>query len=198
MRSSIAVQRGPSQLKTDLRHVLRQETRQEHDALDRAISTLDITRIDGFCRFLHIHHTCFTAMQTRALAACQSRLALADMVDGLSRDLSAVGAQKAALHLALPPRLDPLAVDYMVAGSRLGTKVLHRIWAQATDPMVRQADGYFGLTGTPTLWPDTCHNLSRVPVDTPRAAAIVADTKTLFQLFSTAFDALGTDQDTCV
>lgn len=120
------------------------------------------------------------------------------MVNGLQRDLKSVSTDHALPEATLPSDLEPLAIDYMVAGSRLGTNILRKSWAAAVNPLVLQADGYFGLPIDPSLWQETCQALAVVPTNSSHADAITADTRILFQLFASVLETLTSDQDVFV
>ncbi|WP_411890149.1 biliverdin-producing heme oxygenase [Yoonia sp. SDW83-1] len=185
-------------METDFRHALREQTRTDHDFLDRMISTLDIARLRDFRVFLQIHHSCFLVMQARSLGQGLSTAALSNMIDGLAADLDAVTANPYAIDLPTPSALDPLSIDYMVAGSRLGSKILSKRWGASTDPCVQRANTYFGQAIDPKLWPETCRALSALPPSSARADAIVEDTRTQFQLFAAAFAKIVTAEDALV
>ena len=182
-------------MKTDLRHVLREQTRADHDLLDRSITTLDIAQLHDFKVFLEIHHYCFVVMRSRALDQGLSTSVLADMIDRLAADLEIVSGGRHSFDLPVPAALDPLSIDYMVAGSRLGSKILRKRWGASTDPCVQRANSYFCQTDDPKLWPETCRALSAVPSGSARADAIVEDTRTQFQLFAAAFATVVTAQE---
>ena len=159
------------------------------------ITTLDIARLDDFTSFLQIHLSCFVAMQSRTTDQSISMSTLSDMIAGLATDLNIVSGKPATLHMPLPRVLDPLSIDYMVAGSRLGSKILCKRWGASTDPRVQRANNYFGQTGDPKLWPETCRALTAISADSPRAAAIVKDTKSQFQLFTAAYAKIVTTEN---
>jgi heme oxygenase (biliverdin-IX-beta and delta-forming) len=174
-------------METDFRHTLRAQTRVEHDRLDQMITTLDIAQLADFKVFLKLHHSCFVVMWSRAADQGRSNSALSGMIDCLAADLEIVSESRHPVKLPLPAALDPLAIDYMVAGSRLGSVILRKRWQTSTDPCVQRANTYFGQPVDPTLWPEICRALSAVPMGSARADAIVKDTKTQFQLFAAAF-----------
>lgn len=89
---------------------------------------------------------------------------------------------------SLPSAIDPLAIDYIAAGSRLGTKVLYKRWAASTDQTVHAANNYFGLENDAGFWHATCEALSDIPVKSARAQTIVRDTRTLFALFASVYN----------
>lgn len=137
-------------------------------------------------------------MQAHANEACQSRATLDGMVTALRADVERFdGGQPARAHPLSGP-LDPLAIDYMVAGSRLGTKILHKTWAASAHPAVLRANSYFGQEIDATLWPQTCQALTSVNASSARADKVVADTRRLFKMFVTVFQDLGTDQEALV
>lgn len=180
---------------TDFRKILRDQTRPDHDRLDELIGTLDISQRLGFTTFAEMHLSCFLAMQARQSATSKSAQTLRNMIDGLRKDLSVVTDRKTVTRAELPNHVAPLAIDYIVAGSRLGSKVLRKRWSKSTDGKVQGASVYFQQPVDPRLWPETCQALSDVVPTSAQAGAIIKDTKALFQLFSTAFDAAVLTQD---
>jgi len=162
-------------------------TKTDHDRLDQMITTLDIAQLADFKVFLKMHHCCFVVMRSRAMDQGLSTSALPGMIDSLAADLKVVFGDRHPVDLPIPAALDPLSIDYMVAGSRLGSAILRKRWQTSTDPCVQRANTYFGQPVDPTLWPETCRALSAVPTGSARADAIVKDTKTQFQLFAAAF-----------
>ena len=108
-------------------------------------------------------------------------------------EMSAEHGEMSAEHGEVPAEhdaassLDPLAVDYVVAGSRLGLKVLKTRWASSSDPLVRAAGAYFTQPNAAPAWPKVCRALSTVSLDSARAGAITRDTKRIFDLFAATY-----------
>lgn len=176
------------ELPLDFRMVLRQETRVAHDVLDHAFTATDIADPDGFSAFVAVHLACFRAMRSRLISPNLSRATLDMMIAGLAQDAHVIGISEPAAMPPLADTIDPLAIDYMVAGSRLGSKVLKTRWAQSQNADVQRANAYFGQIADPALWPATCQMLATVPPDSPRAVAIVTDVIALFNYFMTVLD----------
>lgn len=163
----------------DYRLVLRVQTRKAHDRLDHLISSLDITSIAGFERFCKIHITMF-----EALAPFDRSPATSELIAALQRDIAAVSTDDVCVSsLAMRP-LHPLAVAYIVEGSRMGTQVLQKRWAAATDPKIKAANAYFGLVPTPDRWRDVCDRLRRVPNASEQAEKITQDVLEIFNSFT--------------
>lgn len=179
----------------DFRMVLRDQTRSDHDRLDQLVGSLDISQRSGFTAFAEMHLSCFLAMQSRQSEDSNSVQTLQDMIDGLRKDLLVITDRETVTRSELTHTVAPLAIDYIVAGSRLGSKVLRKRWSKSTDASVQGASVYFQQDADPKLWPETCASLSEVASTSLQAATIVKDTKTLFQLFSTAFDTAVLTQD---
>lgn len=165
------------------RDVLKQQTGPHHARVDDALSGLDIAQPDGLARFLGIHLSCFKAMTAVAADGSETRANLAEMETRIQTDLDRLGKTKCA---GLTPGLsdtDPLALDYMVEGSRLGSQILKRRWAASQDTSVQAANAYFSLEPTAGRWRRVCDDLAAIPAASQRASKITADTCNLFDIF---------------
>ena len=188
------------------RHQLRAMTRTDHQRLDDLFSALDITRRVDYARFIGVHLAVFEVLQRHLAPSSLTRQQLLAGLACLQRDLATLGERRAQMrhrptghdemptgHDEMPAGhdaadgLDPLAVDYVVAGSRLGLKVLKTRWASSSDPLVRAAGAYFTLQNAAPSWPKVCRALSTVPLDSTRAGAITRDTKRIFDLFAATY-----------
>ena len=195
------------------RHQLRAMTRTDHQRLDDLFSALDITRRVDYARFIGVHLAVFEVLQRHLAPSSLTRQQLLAGLACLQRDLATLGERRAQMrhrptghdempagHGEMPAGhgempvghdaadgLDPLAVDYVVAGSRLGLKVLKTRWASSSDPLVRAAGAYFTLQNAAPSWPKVCRALSTVPLDSTRAGAITRDTKRIFDLFAATY-----------
>lgn len=130
--------------------------------------------------------TQWSALRTLQVSAPQGSLLSAGILQDLLRRLD---ADLADLRIAPPSPeaarpLDPLAVDYLVLGSRHGTEVLRRrLFGSPDSPPAR---GYFTKDRDPGAWQALCAALDRVDPDSPRAARILFDTASGFDLFAKA------------
>lgn len=170
------------------RVILREKTRAEHARVDRVFSDLDIADRNGFTHFASVHLLCFEAIKKRAARRESSELQLDMMVLSLKHDLATM--QRHGLTDAFPwhakpvlGELDQLAIDYLVAGSRLGSKVLKSRWSISKDKAVKDAACYFSMEAEPLLWQNTCRALSCIPVHSPRAHKVIHDARQMFGLF---------------
>ena len=170
----------------DFRQVLKTETQANHERVDGLISSIDITSSEGLVRLLSIHHRCFQVMRGLVAADSQAWCSLSEMVHRIDADLASMGE---SLEMGVASEIqqsDSLAIEYVIEGSRLGSKVLRNRWLAASDPVVLRASAYFSLAPVPGRWRGVCDRLSNIPVESARAGAIVEDTKMLFALFHAA------------
>ena len=175
------------------RHELKALTRADHARLDELFSALDITRRVDYARFIGVHLAVFEVLRPHLSPASLTRPQLLAGLACLRRDLTTLGQRRLEIQVGhkAADGLDPLAVDYVVAGSRLGLKVLKTRWAGSADPLVRAAGAYFRQPFAASLWPKVCRALSKVPVDSAQAGAITRDTRRIFNLFAAAYQRSG-------
>ncbi|WP_299869953.1 biliverdin-producing heme oxygenase [uncultured Roseobacter sp.] len=170
----------------DFRRVLKNETQADHERVDALISSIDLVTFDGLVRFLSIHQSCFRFIRDLVTTETHAWCSLDGMVRRIDADLATMGAAETVVVVSDITKLDRLAIDYVIEGSRLGSKVLRRRWLTASDPTVRRASAYFSLAAVPGRWRNVCDQLSKIPVQSDRAGAIIEDTKMLFALFHAA------------
>lgn len=170
----------------NFRHVLRDQTRGPHDRVDTAISGFDIQSREGLRAFFRMHGACFEAMLLRAEADSASSKMLRDMIFRIRVDLDCLGSSLGVVAFGLPDDIDPLAMDYVLEGSRLGSKVLQKRWSASTDRTVAQARAYFSMPVDKQRWQTVCAKLAEVPLNTTLAHGITLDVECLFTLFQDA------------
>ena len=173
-------------MNTDFRFALKAGAHELHDSVDALFSRLNLQQYDDYVRFLSLHAQCFAVIRAQADAQCRT-LDLQDrMVAALSADLRMLGraaSNGAHSDLEAPHRPDPLAIDYVVAGSRLGSRLLASRWEESEDASVLSAGAYLGLSHDPELWRSVCAALSALEPASARAETIQADVNALFELF---------------
>lgn len=167
--------------RTSLRGRLRQDTRASHEALDEVVSGFDLATPTGFVRFLQMQVAALGAIAPHAPAAA-TNVVVSDLLTFACRDLRTMGQ-------ALPPPVamvtapHALAIDYVVAGSRLGTQVLRQRWQSAQHAQIRRADAYFAAPSHIDIWQSFCATTGAMPASGDLADQIVGDAETLFDLY---------------
>lgn len=183
--SSIGVPPIPAANSIFLRDRLRAETRPAHDALDTRLAHVDVSSVDGLAVFLR--------MQARALGVLSecdagniSKLMISDLAHRARTDLAVLGHQ--VPPVAVPPvdaaRLHPDAVDYVLAGSRLGNAMLKKRWRSSTQPDVRHAAAFFTAPDYLDVWKSFCTGAGMCDARLPGNETIVTDARAVFALFS--------------
>lgn len=185
----------------DFRFVLKAGTQRQHDNVDALFSIFDLHQHEDYAHFLSLHARCFAALLVRADEACLTQSLLAEMCAALEDDLDSLGHANAvgrAGGVGLSEPVDPLAIDYVVAGSRLGSQILKQRWAGAKSGSVRRAGTYLGLMHDPALWRTVCARLSEIKADSPRAMHVMDDVCAIFDLFAANGRADQTETETGV
>ena len=172
---------------TSLRDRLRADTAARHDRVDRAYSKLDLTQSEDLRTFLRAQRSvllsvrCYPGRHAAAAQDLASRMVIALEADLVDLDGGPV----------LPEgerRLDATAMLYMLLGSSLGTRVLHRRWLGTTDFAARAAGRYLALTPPLGAWRHLCEDLAQGPSEGADADRIVQDAGELFDLHLAALE----------
>ncbi|WP_252737506.1 hypothetical protein [Citreicella sp. C3M06] len=159
------------------RHLLRVQTKAAHDTAEAVFSRFINDPRAGLAWFLAAQHAAFAALQHGA----QTGALLSDLTARLESDLADLGRVPVAVRGV---DIDPLAVDYLVLGSRLGTEVLRRRLMAETPPM--PIPSYFLACAAPGLWRQHCACLDAIAPDSPRARHLTIDVIAGYELFRRA------------
>lgn len=165
---------------TNLRHRLRHDLAAVHGDLDGLASRLDLRTRHGLAAFLAMQLAGFRALLPTAPPG-PVRSAMADLAERAAADLNMLGAPEPAPQPGVTA--DPLALAYVIGGSRLGTVVLAQRWRSSRDPAVRAASAYFSAPDHRDIWRRFCATASRMPADGPVARVILRDARAVFDLF---------------
>ena len=171
-------------LKTEatLRERLRRETRSLHECLDARVSCFDVRDPAGLARFLSLHMAAFDRM-ARPDPDAGLAAAMTDLRARALTDLEALGYAAPQSPAGAPIRYHPVAMSYVVAGSRLGGTVLRTRWLAATDPAVRCARVYFDAPDYLDLWRAFCDTAGRTLAEGPDADRVVDDARRVFEMY---------------
>lgn len=178
----------PKDARSGFRHHLRHSTAAEHEAVERAFDPLTANLHSTLSAFLSAQRSAFAALDSASGRSDRliSRGVIDDLLERLDRDLGPMGRATPA-----PPKMELMAVDYLVLGSRLGTEVLRR------DLMKRIGDAglpdYFGGAPVTGEWRQLCAELDRIGRDSAEARNITFDVCRGFGIFCAAANAARDD-----
>ena len=187
-----------------LRERLKRDGRRAHDRVDEAFAVFDLARPEGFQGFLQAHAVALQAIvpEGHQDSGSASHADPAYLHRLVCRDLAALsaalgqpagasptpkrGLAKTETRCAPRPRCHPVAIDYVLLGSRLGLQVLRRRWQVSRDTAVLQASDYISLPSVSRPWAALCRRLAAQPGAGPEADRIVADALYIFEVFEEA------------
>lgn len=168
------------------RHRLRRATRPEHDATERAFAPFLDDPKTNLGWFLSAQRAGLGVL--RASASDAAGLLSGETAGRLIRRLDHDLARLGRTFRAVPggQALDPLAVDYLILGSMLGTETMRRQHFLGWNPA--DVPSYFQVYDDGPLWRKHCAMLDEIDPDSPRAAALIEWCKSGFILFGQAAD----------
>lgn len=164
---------------TTLRQRLLQDLRANHERLDEGVSRFDLATRSGLVGFLQMHEAALTGLVPRAPQGAL-REAMGDLPQRAAKDLVALEAPR--LTVAAPQEIHPLALDYVICGSRLGATVLQKRW-QAGGQAPAGAR-YMAAPDYIDLWRAFCETARLAPGHGVEADAVLADAARLFDHYA--------------
>lgn len=174
---------------TTLRDRLRVDTAPSHERVDQVYSTLDLRRRDDLGTFLAAQRSVLGAVRLRPGPHAEEARDVARMMTAaLDADLGHLGPRP--VRPLRTTEVQSTACLYILLGSSLGTRVLHRRWLGAEDRIVAEAGRYLGLAMPPGAWRGLCMDLERQSSSGDEADRIVRDASALFDLHLAAWAGL--------
>lgn len=178
-------------LNSPLRDQLKQRTRARHDAVEARFDRHDIATLHGLEATLRAHAIaldwCVAVLPGFMVA---ERNQLKALRFAASCDLRRLGL----FDQTSPPRPDnwtvphPLGLIYVIAGSRLGARVLLKRLAGSGDERVLAATAYLACPAGDDLWQSTRRALERGTVSPDEQTEIISAAETGFDWFSVALE----------
>lgn len=172
----------------DLRWRLRKETRDAHASIDALYGQHDLSTREGLTFVLVAHMTALSWIHDVLPDRLQSEKdAFGAMITAIAADLARLDAP-----FSLPIRVggeyaaDPLGLIYVVAGSRLGARILVRQIESSPDHTVRGACRYFTCSEGDDLWQDCRAQLQDWAGEVSEQDDVVAAARAGFACFERA------------
>ncbi len=180
-----------SHRRAGLRERLRAATAEDHERLDRQLSTLDLQDLGGYREFLEVNAAALlpleAALEQSAVAGSFPDWPERSRSAAILADLMAVGG----FALPLPPlaTLDAggvLGTMYVLEGSRLGARYLLKTVAQSSNPIVRGATAYLAHGAGAHPWQGFLAQLEAFDLTPQDEASAVDAARDAFALFARA------------
>lgn len=173
----------------DFRHALRMATQDDHKKAENSFN--------DFLSAPAAHLRPFLTAQFLALSSLRnngddgtSPTCLAVLDDALVRLRADLCAPRGSSRVSVIS-LDPIAIDYLVLGSRLGVEVLRRRWIAEFRQESLPAD-FSQPEGNPAkqLWKDLCERLALIDPSSDQARRIILDSQSGYALFAQSANGL--------
>lgn len=170
--------------------MLRDGTAKSHNRIDRRLGALDLTSVEGLSKLLGVHYL----VRSLYAAKVQSGEAEDPFLSALESDLNSLAISR-PIWGHTPTRLNyhPLGYRYVMAGSQLGARLLHRQWSAATNATVCSAGQFLHANVESRDWPILLGEMNAIRVDDAEQADILVAANRVFGLFDRAADELGID-----
>jgi len=177
---------------SDLRDLLRRETAADHQILDDRFSALNLQHVDGYSSFLRSHHMalgyCYRAFATNG---AKGDLLPPNPASELSNDILALGGNIPADWAPHQPLEGaPLGMAYVLAGSRLGARILLKRVLEEPSRIPAQATAYLESQQDPAPWKKIVTSLKALKADPDTANAIILSARQTFGVFNEALGEL--------
>lgn len=175
--------RGRIEAMETLRTRLRRDTQTAHANLDRVITAFDVASVPGLKAFLSLQrHALTTLTKTEPFPACAPMMQ--DLLVRIDEDQRKIGATGPLAPDPFRCHFHPKAIDYVMAGSRLGTTVLRRQWEASKSDLVQQTNAYFSAPSYIEYWQQFSKDAADMSGDTGISAQICADAGLIFEFYT--------------
>lgn len=170
------------------RSQLRIKTHAHHQRVDDLYSQLNLSERDDYKYFLKSHFIAFSALKSVAWRDAVLQTYIADSRDLLELDLKKLNADVLRLPaLTYKPDDCTMGVEYVLAGSHFGQRVLVNRWSSSSDELTLSAGAYLKSTSAQALWKRFIQRLEiNAPSDAEKSVIINSACST-FDLFSDSY-----------
>ena len=175
---------------SSLRLRLREETRDAHASVDTLFGQHDIATREGLSITLQAHAIALR----RTLAALPGRQTFAHartllvMLAAIESDLAALDETPSTADQTeeMDSASHPLGLIYVIAGSRLGARILLSDIERSSDPDVASATRYFACPESDEMWKNVSRALKLWTGSEDEEKEIIASAQTAFRWFEAA------------
>jgi heme oxygenase len=164
---------------------LKDATHALHKRLDDSVAAHDIASTHGYGLYLMMNASALHVLSKSPPHHMQAQPSINTMRDGAFADCETLGLS-VPTDTRVAPKLG-LGALYVVAGSRIGARYLHRDILKRGDKKLQSAMRFFKPQPVDRIWPDLLRELETL--DAFGLARVTGDAEDTFDLFMHAFQA---------
>ena len=168
---------------THLRQRLAEDLASTHERLDGLVSLFDLETKSGVTSFILMHEAALKQLSDAKLSDATAQM-VTDLLHRAQADLSTLQVAQLTLAKTKTENLHPLAVTYVISGSRLGAEVLKKRWLGSEAAKDRHGEAYMLAPRHIDVWQSFVKEASDMPATSEVADQIVEDAATVFALYS--------------
>ncbi len=166
-----------------LRARLRADMWASHYDLDRKVSQFDLATRCGFVHFLLMKSVALSSVIPIPRGGRSViKEGINELLARVAKYLRVIGAMDDVETAEIGP-FHVLAIDYLIAGSRLGTQLLRQRWLAAGDPNINQVSASFYSPGYIKVWKPFCAETNRTSAVGETADQIVTHGNLVFKFY---------------
>ncbi|MDC0737838.1 hypothetical protein N6L24_06085 [Cognatishimia sp. SS12] len=169
---------------------MRQDTQDSHKILDAQITQLCQEGAAGYRRFIVTQWQLFSALSQ--VSGAKTQPVSMELAARALADLRVMKINADERPLPFAPH--PLAVDYLVAGSRLGNQILRRMWRDAGVTSQSTADAYLSAPDYLEHWRGFLAAAETMPPEPEVVLNIVENAIQLFNFCADLLNAQSTEE----
>lgn len=166
-----------------LRQRLARDLASTHQRLDDLVSLFDLETKTGVTSFILMHEAALKQLSETQLSDA-ARTMVNDLLHRAQADLDAMQVAPLTPEPTKTDDLHPLAVTYVIAGSRLGAEVLKKRWLGSEAAKDGHGEAYMLAPRHIEVWQSFVKDASEMPATSDLADKIVKDAAAVFELYS--------------
>lgn len=172
----------------DLHAYLRTSTCHAHKILDASLISYDLTEPLGLSQYLCVHYLARSAL-SKIMTLDNQKVSNQKKLNDIELDLEQLETEAPLFKSNLNEGVfHMLGIDYVLAGSSLGSKVLYKHWSLATNEKVKQANHFMTSAKDSADWKTFLTRLDSLKLTRVEIEQVVATANHVFEIYQTAYE----------
>lgn len=173
---------------SDLRNVLRSETAEAHERLDKELDSYDLTDHLSLSKYLCVHYLARSEL-SNLITVGKNRISNEQKIADIVKDLKVLAVNPPAILKFENRRpYHPLGLTYVMAGSSLGSKILYKRWNSGSNDAVKNAGRFLTSSKDSTEWKAFLVSIADLNIPPQEVEHIVTSANAVFMIYKTAND----------